>query len=98
MELSGIELSGIELRGDEARGIELSGAEAASPALPVVAPLAVETGRPEAGTLSTPATVGEVEEKLEVETPVVKLAVAHVASFAGAVSESPLRSLWPRNT
>ena len=97
MELSGIELSGMELSGDAARAIELSGAEAASPAPAGVEPPALETGRAEAGTLSTPATVGEMVEKFEVATPEVRLAVDHVASLAGFVAGLPLTSLWPRN-
>ncbi len=97
IELSGIELSGIELSGDAARAIELSGAEAASPAPAAVEPPALGTGRADAGTLSTPATVGEMVEKFEVATPEVRLAVDHVASLAGFVAGLPLTSLCPRN-
>ena len=68
IELSGIELSGIELSGEAARsielsgielsGIELSGAEEVPPELPDE-PSTVDDGTAEAGTVSTPATVGE---------------------------------------
>ena len=62
IESSGIESSGIESSGDEARpiessGIESSGAEAASPEHPRCRPHS-EVGTAEAGTVSTPATVG----------------------------------------
>ncbi len=68
IELSGIELSGIELSGEAARsmelsgmelsGIELSGAEEVPPELPDE-PSTVDDGTAEAGTVSTPATVGK---------------------------------------
>jgi hypothetical protein len=65
MELSGIELSGMELSGDDARGIELSGAEAASLASPPELPVTLEGGTTDAGTVSTPATLGELGDRAD---------------------------------
>jgi hypothetical protein len=67
IELSGIELSGIEWSGEDARAIELSGIELrgaeAALAAELVEPARLASGTADSGTLSTPATVGELTER-----------------------------------
>ena len=81
----------------ELSGIELSGAEAAppDPVLPFPERFCGDTA--EAGTVSTPATVGDVVDRLAVTSALgVRSASVQSASFGPALAAST--SLWPRST